>query len=217
MKKYLGILGWVLLGISLIFNFSLEKRISEHQTGIKVIGVIDGDTIVLEGKVKLRLRQIDAPELEFCWGEESRQYLDSLVTGKYIEIREKTLDTMGRDMALVYVEGKLVNEQILFEGMGRYHSDSTSVREDLKKAQEEAKENQRGLFSPICYQQEVNLDNPKCNVKANIDKNTKEKVYYVPGCVQYKTAIVEKDVGENWYCSEEEAVEAGFRKSARCP
>ena len=74
-----------------------------------------------------------------------------------------------------------------------------------------------GLFSTKCYQQKENVENPKCNIKANIDKNTKDRVYYVPGCVQYKTAIVEKDIGENWYCSEKEAVEAGFRKSERCP
>ena len=216
MKKIWGVLGWGLFGLTVLFGKNLFG-VKSGDAGIKVVGVIDGDTIVLEGKVKLRLRQIDAPELEFCWGEESKQYLDDLVTGKYIEIKEKTLDQMGRDMALVYVDGKLVNEMILAQGMGRYHSDSTTVREDLKTAQETAKTNSLGLFSPKCYQQDENIENPKCNIKANIDKNTKERVYYLPGCVQYKTTIIEKDIGEDWYCSEKEALEAGYRKSERCP
>jgi len=216
MNKILVGLGWVLFGLTILFG----KTIFDNKwgdEGIKVIGVIDGDTILLDGKVKLRLRQIDAPELEFCWGEESKQYLDELLTDKYIEIKEKTLDQQGRDMALVYVDGKLVNEMMLANGMARYHSDSTTAREDLKTAQETAKTNNLGLFSIKCYQQDENIENPKCNIKANIDKNTGEKVYYVPGCVQYKTTIVEKDLGESWYCSEKEAKEAGFRKSERCP
>ena len=216
MKKVWGIIGWVLFGVTVMFGKTLFGAKSGDE-GIKAVGVIDGDTIVLDGKVKLRLRQIDAPELEFCWGEESKQYLDDLVTGKYIEIKEKTLDQMGRDMALVYLNGKNVNEMILAAGMARYHSDSTSVREDLKVAQEKAKTNNLGLFSEKCYQPDINSEKPDCNIKANIDKNTKEKVYYLPGCVQYKTTIVEKDIGENWYCSEKEALEAGYRKSERCP
>lgn len=216
MKKILTGFGWVLFGLTIVFGKTIFRNKSGDE-GIKVIGVIDGDTIVLDGKVKLRLRQIDAPELEFCWGEESKQYLDELLTGKYIEIKEKTLDQLGRDMALVFVDGKLVNEMMLAEGMARYHSDSTTAREDLKIAQEIAKTNNLGLFSTKCYQQEENIENPKCSIKANIDKNTNEMVYYLPDCVQYKTTIVEKDTGESWYCSEKEAIEAGYRKSERCP
>lgn len=73
----------------------------------------------------------------------------------------------------------------------------------------------KGVFSPQCYQTE-NPDNPKCLIKANIDKVTDTRLYYYPGCAQYKYTIVEKDIGEDWFCTEKEAQKAGFEKAKTC-
>ena len=61
--------------------------------GVKVEGVIDGDTLVLEGNAKIRLRSADAPELEFCGGQEAKAELEKLVSGKTVQIKEKIMDT----------------------------------------------------------------------------------------------------------------------------
>ncbi|MBU4210379.1 thermonuclease family protein [Patescibacteria group bacterium] len=213
---WLKIIGGIMLVGSLVLNvffYSENKRLTP---GIKVIGVIDGDTIVLDGKVRLRLRQVDAPELEFCGGKEAKEKLEELVGGEKVVLEEKILDQMGRDMALVYVKNKLINEELLAGGWVKYHSDSTSKKEDLKKAGELARKEKRGIFGPECRQME-NLENPECVIKGNIDPSTQEKKYYLPGCVQYKFTVVEKNVGEKWFCSEKEAQEAGYVKSKRCP
>ena len=73
-----------------------------------------------------------------------------------------------------------------------------------------------GIYSPKCSQT-TNPDNPNCNIKANIDKNSDRKNYYFPGCPQYEFTIVEKDTGENWFCSEAEAAAAGFTRALNCP
>lgn len=39
----------------------------------KVLGVYDGDTFVIEGKRRVRLRQAGAPELNECGGEKQEQ------------------------------------------------------------------------------------------------------------------------------------------------
>ena len=104
---------------------------------------------------------------------------------------------------------------MLESGWVRYHSDSTSKRESIQSAANTAKDNRLGIFSPQCYQKE-NPDNPKCNLKANIDKSTKVKKYYLPNCAQYQFTIVEKDIGEAWFCTEAEAQSAGFTKAATC-
>lgn len=106
--------------------------------GILVMEVLDGDTLLLDGKVRLRLRHVDAPELEFCGGQESKEFLEDLVRGEKIVIQEKILDQRGRAMALVYIDNIFVNKEVLENGWGRYHSDQTTQKETLKEATEKS-------------------------------------------------------------------------------
>lgn len=199
---------------SLILNIFLLNKDKANTEGSEVIGVIDGDTFVLEGKVRVRLRGIDAPELEFCGGEEAKKKLSDLVLGKKVTLKEKIIDTIGRPMALIYLEDTLVNEEILKSGWVRFHGDNNNKNEVLKKAFEEARGKKLGVYSNKCRQM-TNADNSKCNIKGNIDRDRRK--YYFPGCVQYDYTIVEKDIGEMWFCTEKEAISAGFEKSERCP
>lgn len=211
----LKIISLVLVIPSLILNiFLLGKNIINKESGTLVIGVIDGDTFVLEGKVRVRLRGLDAPELAFCGGNESKNVLSDLVLGKKVILKEKIIDQVGRPMALIYEGNKLVNKEVLKSGWARFHGDNNSKNEVLKKAFEEARGNSLGVYSNKCRQM-TNPDNPKCNIKGNIDRAKRK--YYYPGCVQYDFTIVEKDIGEMWFCTEKEAVSAGFEKSERCP
>lgn len=202
----------IFLTASLILNAVLLSRPAGG--GIRVIGVIDGDTLVLEGKVRLRLRHIDAPELAYCGGEEAKNLLTELVGGKSVRVEEKILDQQGRPMALIYAGNTLINQSLLESGWARYHSDTTSEAENLKAAADKAKDAKQGLFGK-CVQAE-NPDNPQCNIKGNVDKNSDKRLYYLPGCAQYKFTLVEKDIGEDWFCSEKEAQAAGFTRAATC-
>ncbi len=201
---------------SLFLNFFFFDKLKDNWQEIEVIGVIDGDTIVLDGKTRLRLRCVDAPELEYCGGTEAKALLEKLVDGKKVVIKEQIIDARGRPMALVYVDGKLINEEIIKSGWGRYHSDKTSVREVLKSAYKHAREKKLGIFSSQCSQMQ-NPDNPDCNIKGNIDKNSTRRNYYFPGCAQYDYTIVELDLGEGWFCTEKQAKAAGYTRSKTCP
>jgi micrococcal nuclease len=203
-----------LLVLSLALNgwFLVNRGAS---SGIPVMAVLDGDTILLDGKVRVRLRHVDAPELTNCGGKEAKEQLQSLVEGKNVVVREQILDQRGRPLALVYVGKTLVNEELLESGWGRWHHDQSSKAESLKAIADTAKEGRIGIYSQECYQTEP-LD-PECNIKANIDKNSTRRNYYYPGCPQYKFTIVEKDLGEQWFCSEKEAQAAGFTKAKNCP
>jgi len=215
-KKIVLLLSFILLILSLLLNFFLLSELKKGKEGIKVLGVIDGDTLVLEGKTRLRLRCVDAPSIEFCGGPEAKKALEELVSGKKVLVKEKIIDVKGRPMALVYVNGILVNQEILKAGWGRFHSDNVSVREELKTTSERARKHSLGIFSEKCRQRE-NPDNPECNIKGNIDKSENTRLYYYPGCAQYDFTIVEKDIGEKWFCTEEEAKTAGFTKAKTCP
>jgi endonuclease YncB( thermonuclease family) len=203
----------ILLNIFLGYQNLNQKK----QNLVKVIGVIDGDTIVLENKTRLRLRHVDAPELVNCGGEQAKQFVLALVNGKSITIEEEIPDQMGRAMALIYLDKILVNEKLLEAGWARYHSDKTTKTLLLKKVADEAKTNKLGIFSTLCLS-DTNLEKPNCIIKGNFENKSasERKLYYLPNCAQYKFVLVEKDLGEQWFCTEKEATAAGYIKAGTC-
>ena len=58
--------------------------------------------------------------------------------------------------------------------------------------------------------------NPACAVKGNSSKKINERIYHVPGYYNYNDTIIEPSRGERWFCSEREAIEAGWRKALNC-
>ncbi len=53
----------------------------------------------------------------------------------------------------------------------------------------------------------------ECNIKGNISVNTGERIYHVPGQRYYKQTRIDQLKGERWFCSESEALAAGWRRS----
>lgn len=204
----------LLLTTSVIFNIFFLLRDTDRDEGVPVVGVIDGDTVVLEGKSRVRLRHMDAPDEPFCGSKEAQETLEKLVTGKKVRVQELIPDQYGRGMALVYIGNTLINQKMIESGWVRYHHDISSKEEDLKKASEKAKEEKLGIYAS-CQSME-NTKNPKCNIKGNIDKSTDTHIYYLPNCAQYAYTVVEEDIGETWFCTEREAIKAGFSKAKTC-
>jgi hypothetical protein len=52
-----------------------------------------------------------------------------------------------------------------------------------------------------------------CNIKGNISLNTGERIYHVRGQEYYTATIITPSKGERWFCSEDEARAAGWRKA----
>ena len=53
-----------------------------------------------------------------------------------------------------------------------------------------------------------------CAIKGNISKSG-ERVYHVPGGALYGRTQINEAAGERWFCTEQEAVAAGWRRSLR--
>jgi hypothetical protein len=53
-------------------------------------------------------------------------------------------------------------------------------------------------------------------IKGNISSSG-EKIYHLPGCDYYNQTVVDESKGEKWFCSEAEALAAGWRKAKNCP
>lgn len=82
----------------------------------KVKRCIDGDTIVMEDNTRVRLNNLDAPELHQMYGIQAKQFLSSLVLNKTITGIKKGRDKYGRTIADLYLKGLWVNKLIVDSG-----------------------------------------------------------------------------------------------------
>jgi len=206
-----------LLAISLCLNILLGyfffNKPTPPQNLFHVVRVIDGDTIVVDNNQQVRLMSVNAPEIELCGGQKSKEYLQNLIEGRDVRLDGQLNDHFGRLLALVYLNDKLVNQQIISAGWARFTSTASVESENLKSAFARAKEEKVGIFGPLCLQSE-NPTNPKCNIKGNVREG--KKTYFYPGCGNYSNVALELDQGDAWFCTESEAVKAGFTRSANC-
>ena len=56
---------------------------------------------------------------------------------------------------------------------------------------------------------------PACDIKGNISINSGERIYLVRGQEFYSRTKISSQYGERWFCSEEDARVAGWRKAQR--
>lgn len=86
----------------------------------QIVSVHDGDIIrVRRNNVELKIRFacIDAPELKQPLGEESRNYLRSLLPkGKSVGVKVVDVDRYGRSVAEVFADGQLVQAKQAEQG-----------------------------------------------------------------------------------------------------
>jgi len=165
-------------------NNSLNAKVVQNPTilkGYQAVKVSDGDTLnvqkVENGKfvgkiVKIRMFGIDAPEKTQDYGIESKQALEKLVNGKTLEIEEKNRDRYGRTVAVVYVNGKNVNEEMVKNGNAWWYQEYDKKDTKMQAYQENAKKNKLGLFGKRGYVEPWNYRKEK---KAAATSKTKSK------------------------------------------
>ncbi|MFA5828748.1 MAG: thermonuclease family protein [Candidatus Shapirobacteria bacterium] len=209
----------IFLVISVILNLLLGLFVIRSQIPPQklytVSEIIDGDSIVLEeNKQSIRLMNINAPEKGLCGYHQAKAELTSLLQGKQVKIVGTINDSHNRFLALVYLpDGTLVNELMLNSGWARYTSNASIESARLQKAGAAAKATKIGIFGPLCFQS-VNPANPKCSIKGNVKDG--KKTYFFDGCGNYSNVQLALDEGDRWFCSEAEALQAGFTKSVNC-
>ncbi len=116
----------------------------------RVVGVYDGDTVTCldenNQQQKIRLAEMDAPEMGQDFGQVARDALADLVFGKTVEVRDEGKDRYGRWIAHLSVGGVDVNRQMIATG-NAWHYAAYSKDASLAAAQEEAKARRLGLWA----------------------------------------------------------------------
>jgi micrococcal nuclease len=120
----------------------------------RVLRVIDGDTIVVEGGERVRYLGVDAPETQGspeCYGREATERNRQLVEGKRVRLEadRRDRDRYGRLLRWVWVDGTLVNEQLIREGYATVYRDEPAAKymPQLLAAEAEARSRGAGLWS----------------------------------------------------------------------
>ena len=114
----------------------------------KVIAVLDGDTAVMKSggfTAKIRLADIDAPEKDQPYGNESRESLLALIGNKEVQVASRAIDKYGRTVASVSINGLSVNEEQVRRGWAWKYSRSKGSR-IYAVLQSEAQQSKRGLW-----------------------------------------------------------------------
>ena len=123
---------------------------SQSNEFLRVVGVKDGDTVVLltaaKEEITVRLSEIDAPERKQAFGTVSRTFLSNLIFGKEVKLEKLGKDRYGRTLGFIFLHnGTNVNVEMVKNGMAwQYEKYSKSVV--LKKAQASAKSMKAGLW-----------------------------------------------------------------------
>lgn len=210
-----GVIGLLIASLGLnAYLFNQKNSINSSDKNILIVKrVVDGDTIEIENGPYIRLASAQSPEKGNCYFEEAKDYLATLVEGNAVEIEFESMGSYGRPNAYIYVDGNLVNKLMIQEGYGRYEGREKSSSLGMQQAYEDAKTNKKGLWGAC-----VSTKNAKegCLIKGNVTINTDEKTYLFPGCSNYDRTEVDLDKGEDWFCSEKQAQDAGFVKSGSC-
>lgn len=205
----------------------------------EVVKVVDGDTIdiSLNGKVeRLRLIGINTPETVDprkpveCFGREASAKAKVILTGQKVALESDSSqderDKYNRLLKYVFLEdGTNFNLLMIREGYAYEYTYDLPYKyqAEFKQAQKEAEENKAGLWGADCKNQVAPAPAPAANaagagacvIKGNINAK-KEKIYHAPGCDSYDKTVIDESSGEQWFCSEQDALNAGWRKALNC-
>jgi len=144
----------VIAGLALVAALGLGLSQADVTKG-RVVRIVDGDTIVVEGqgiRQKVRLSAIDTPERDQPWGDSATREMRRLVAGKDVSVHWYKTDRWDRLIGNVLVDGEDAGLLMIERGMAwhfkRYADEQTPADRDAYSAAERAAQGaRRGLWS----------------------------------------------------------------------
>lgn len=126
------------------------------------------------------------------------------------------LDAFRRQIGDVYLPDGRSLAYVLASDGSVYVLQKSASDAMLLEAGNDARAHERGIFGESCTQTE-NIDKPKCTIKGNYPRLGSRSTYHTPECMAYKNTKVQLYLGDQWFCTEKEAIAAGFTKAETCP
>jgi micrococcal nuclease len=206
---------------------TIHVEIAGHDFPVRYIGMNTPETVAPDKPVE-------------CYGPEASARNKQLVTGQTVELEKDISDTdqYGRLLRFVWLpdtshpgQGEMVDALLVQEGYARLDTFPPDVRyKDLfAQLQQQAQTARSGLWGDVCtaatpipatQTAPTTSSNEICDysgsqqpvIKANISSSG-ERIYHVPGQQFYNQTQIDEASGERWFCTEQQAMDAGWRKS----
>ena len=219
--------------------FSLSSAMAGNSISGQAI-VIDGDTIKIHGQ-RIRLHGIDAPESKqtciadgkkYRCGQRASLALSDKINRGPVSCVERDRDRYKRVVAVCHSSNVDLNGWMVSQGWAvAYRRYSKDYVEPERAAAAKSVGVWRGEFvlpwdwrrgkrlssSAVEQPNERTHDRKKqsqCLIKGNISRKG-ERIYHVPGGQYYSRTKITASKGEQIFCTEREAREAGWRPSNR--
>ena len=170
------------------------------------------------------------------------QFNRFLVEGKQIELEADlvTTDPQGRLLRYVYVDGEMVNRTLLTNGHATVATfpSEFSHRDIFEVAEENARRDRKGVWAREEHDDDPTggaptgssftggtlpakpgtslcdySESPEPVIKGNVDSRTGDHIYHVPGGFFYSTTVVNAAEGDEWLCTEEQAIASRWKRS----
>jgi len=212
----------IALAISLALFFIGAARAADVAGPARII---DGDTIEVAGQT-IRLHGIDAPEAgqrcnaasggTYRCDEAAMDRLQELVSAG-VRCTGSEMDDYDRLIAICTTAGgEDINAALVREGLAwafvRYSRDYVAEEDEARaaslgvwQAENEAPWDYRARRWEVAEQEAPE----GCPIKGNISENG--RIYHAPWSPWYDRTKISLDKGERWFCSEREALDAGWR------
>ena len=191
--------------------------------------VVDGDSLRI-GDTSIRLFGIDAPERnQSCMrdgvsrlcGAEASSKLRALTEGADVECYRVDTDRYGRIVAVCHAGDIELGAAMVLSGLAVAF---TKYGGEYVKHNAFARESHRGLWAgefvfPWDWRKgerlgsggsKAEVKEDGCQIKGNINSKG-VRIYHAPGMPSYTRTKVNPAKGERWFCTENEALEAGWR------
>ena len=218
-----------------------EPRPETQTTTYPVISVVDGDTVkvLMNGtKETIRLIGIDTPEIGSrleCFGTEAKTRAQELLSNRKVSVEldptQAERDRYGRLLAYLEVDGRDFGEQMIRQGYAHEYTYNLPYKnqDTYQSAETSARNKERGLWAegacdtfnqtqskpePTPSPASTNSDG-ECLIKGNISSRDDEKIYHLPDQQFYSRTKIDPTKGERWFCTEQEALDAGWRRSLK--
>ena len=178
--------------------------------------IVDGDTLEIEN-VTIRLYGIDTPEPAQPFGTEATNALARLAEGKHVRCEGSTYDDFKRLIAVCSGGDVNLNEAQLTAGLAwafvKYSGDYLPLEQKAREARLgmwQGNPEPPWQFRAKRWEIAVQHAPEGCPIKGNITSHG-ERIYHVPWSPWYSKTAINSATGERWFCSEVDALAAGWR------
>jgi len=187
--------------------------------------VIDGDTIQI-GETRIRLEGIDAPEAgQTCgrkwvgtWrcGDAATEHVARLVKDQTVRCEPRGTDRYGRYLGVCSTGDVEINADLVRRGLAWAFIKYSRAYVEVEA---EARALRIGIWQgdatpPWEYRRRAwdgaaDIAPNGCAIKGNVTRNG--QIYHMPWSPWYAQIRIEPEKGKRWFCSESDALAAGWR------